>query len=370
MNILTVSKSKTVLLLFGVGLVLAACSPSAQPAAPTNTQAPAILEYGGSGLSTSTYSAFLKAGVARVRTAARGSLTVDIDGPNGFSSQVLHVGSEAESMNEIQIPADGTYQITIDYVGSGSWKVTIDMTGNASALPAAPSATPEIIAATEAVVPTDTPAAIPANTQEPVLPTNTVAAVLEFHGSGISVNRYQASLPAGTVRFHVTAAAPLTVDITGPGSFHYQVKHVGNTEKTMTEVQIPAAGLYDLVIDHAGSGSWTVTIETSGAASAGPDATATLQPTTAASGPLTYKGSGTSVYEYQAVLRAGNARFQANTSGVLTVDITGPNGFYYQVEHPGITSQTVTNVEIPVDGTYVLWINHVGSGSWSVTVTQ
>jgi hypothetical protein len=372
MNILTASKSKSVLVSSVLGLVLAACSPSAPAAAPTATPAPAVLEYGGSGVTTVTYSASLKAGVARVRVTAQGSLTVDIDGPNGFSSQVLHAGTETETMNEVQIPADGSYQITIDYAGKGSWKVVIDMTGTASAPPAAAPATAEISAATQAAAaPADTQAAVPTNTQEPVLPTDTPASVLEFHGSGISVYRYHAALPAGIARFHVTSAAPLTVDITGPGSFSYQVKHVGDAEQTLTEVQIPAAGVYDLAIDHAGSGNWSLTIETSETASIVPDATATQQPTAAApGGPLTFKGSGTSVYVYEAVLRAGNARFQVTTNGVLTVDITGPNGFYFQVKHTGISNQTVTNVNIPADGTYELGIDHVGNGNWTVTITQ
>jgi hypothetical protein len=372
MNIFTASKSKTVSVLFVLGLVLAACSPSAPPAAPTATAAPAVLEYGGSGLATATYSAFLKAGVARVRTTAKGSLTVDIDGPNGFSSQVLHAGTELDTMSEVHIPADGAYQITIDYAGTGSWKVVIDMTGTASAPPAAAPATAEIPAATQAVaVPTDTQAALPANTPSPMQATNTPASVLEFHGSGISVYRYHASLPAGIARFHVTSAAPLTVDISGPESFYYQVKHLGTSEQTMTEVQIPAAGVYALAIDHAGAGNWSLTVETSETASIVPDATATTQPTTAApGGPLTFKGSGTSVYVYEAVLRAGNARFQVNTSGVLTVDITGPNDFYFQVKHIGTIHQTITNVNIPADGTYELAIDHVGNGNWTVTIIQ
>ncbi|MGB7539262.1 MAG: hypothetical protein WBM17_12055 [Anaerolineales bacterium] len=362
MNSFTVSKRMPVLLLSVLGSVLAACSPPASAAAPTNTAAPAVLNYGGSGMAVNTYSAFLKAGVARVTVSGEGALTVDIDGPDGFSSQVLHAAKQADSMHEVQIPADGTYQITVDHVGTGSWKVTIDMTGAAAALPAAPSATPET-AATAAVIPTDT--------LEPVPPTGTPSDALQFSGTGITVTAHNVSLPAGIARFLVSGDGALTVDITGPENFYYQVKHIGIPSETATDVRIPADGTYKIAIDFAGSGNWNVTIETSGKSSGLPEATATLEPTAAAAGgPFVFKGSGTSVYQYQVTLRTGNARFQVDAGGVLTVDITNAEGFFFQVEHLGLKPRTVTNVNIPADGTYNLGIDHVGSGAWILTVSQ
>ncbi len=361
MNTIHFSRSKTVALLCILMLVLAACKPASASDAAAQTSVPKILQYSGSGISVNAYDAVLKAGIARFHVTADGALTIDVSGPDGFNSQVLHLGQQSETVSEIQIPADGTYTISIDHAGLGSWKVVVDMSGAASNPVIVPSATLELAAA-----PTTEP---PAATSEPVQP----AAGFQFTGSGVSVNTYAAVLPAGTARFRIITDSPMTIVISGPDNFFVEVLHTGVPSETTHEVQIPADGTYGLAVQHSGAGSWAVVVESLGGAPSQPtveSATATPEPTSLPPASLTYKGSGTSVHTYQAVLRAGNAKFVVSASGVLTVDIDGPNDFSAEVLHTGGVLVTTSNVQIPADGTYTFTISHVGSLTWKIIVTQ
>jgi hypothetical protein len=361
MNTTTVSRTKAVLL-GGLFLpVLAACKPSSAAVPAADTPIPPVVQYSGSGISTNSYAAVLKAGIARFRVTSEGVLTVDIDGPNGFHSQVQHLGRLNATMSEVQIPADGTYQISIDHAGLGGWKVVIDMSGAAPAPENVPSATPELAA----LPTTESPSATP----EPVQ----AVAGFQFTGSGVSISTHAVVLPAGIVRFRIITDSPMTITIGGPNNFLAEVLHPGLPSETAHEVQIPAAGTYGLAVEHAGAGSWTVIIDSLGGAEAPPPteaATATVKPTDASPAALVYTGSGMSVWVYKAALRAGNALFAVEGPGVLTVDIDGPGSFYFTVDHPGLNLVTKTTVQIPLDGTYQFTISHVGSTAWKVTITQ
>jgi hypothetical protein len=345
-------------------LMLGACvlpmmsaSPTAAPAQSAVTQ-----QFSGSGMSVNAYQVDLKAGVARFHVVSDSALTIDFAGP-GAVNQVKHTGASADSTYDAQIPADGTYQITINHAGAGSWAVTIEAPGAVAQQPTALSAA------------TQAPAAAPA-TQQPI---SAPAALQQFNGSGISVNEHQATLKAGVNRFHVVSESVLTIDFNGPGAVS-QLLHTGVLADSAYDVQVPADGSYQLTISHAGLGNWTVTIEASGAAAPQPTALpaatqapaaapATQQPNSPPAAAQQFSGSGISVDVYQVTLKAGIAHFHVVSDSALTIDFTGP-GAVDQVKHTGAQADSTYEVQIPVDGVYQIGINHASLGSWTVTVTQ
>jgi hypothetical protein len=236
----------------------AAPQPTAQPAIAQQPTVTSVAEesnpppggaqqFSGSGISVNEYQVTLTAGLNRLHVSAANALTVDFTGPAAVS-QVQHTGLSVDGTYEVQIPADGVYKIAINHGGLGSWMVTIEVPGSTAPQPAT---TQEPAAATAAEDPTSAPAV-----EEPV---SVPGAAEQFSGSGISVNVYQVTFKAGIAYFHVVTGGALTVDFTGSGAVN-QLQHPGLPADTTHEIRIPVDGIYEIVINHAGLSSWTVTI--------------------------------------------------------------------------------------------------------------